>query len=166
MKKSILLFAMFLLTVKIGFCQEKLIIVTEDSNSESVKQKSKSEKFRTYYFHDTLVDSTIFSLDSIQLFDNRTDRENSRLELFNDSRFLLVYNIKLETVTKVNAETGEGEKLTIQSSDEIGGKYGLLQIAESENEIKDERLRFILKDETIYDFDIIDKDNQILLIKK
>ncbi|WP_319482491.1 hypothetical protein [uncultured Draconibacterium sp.] len=49
---------------------------------------------------------------------------------------------------------------------ENGGKYGLLQVAKSENEIKDESLRFILKDDTIFDFDIIDKDNQILLLKK
>ena len=166
MKKSILLFTVLLLTITIGFCQE-IVIMTEDSNSELVKQKNKSEKFRTYYFQDTLVDSTIFSLDSIQLFENRTDREDSRLELFNDSRFLLVYNIKLETITKINTETGEGEKLTIQSSDEIGGKYGLLQVSNSEkSEIIDESLRFILKDDSICDFDIIDKDNQILLIKK
>ncbi|SHG02044.1 hypothetical protein SAMN05444274_1206 [Mariniphaga anaerophila] len=165
MEKSILLLSVLLLTLTIGFCQD-VIIMTEYPNSESVKQENKSEKFRTYYFHDTLVDSTIFSLDSIQLFKNRTDRENSRLELFNDSRFLLVYNIELETVTKTNAETGEGKKLTVQSSDEIGGKYGLLHVAKSENEIKDESLRFILKNDTIYDFEIIDKDNQILLIKK
>ncbi|WP_303918046.1 hypothetical protein [Draconibacterium sediminis] len=166
MKKSILLLSVLLLTLTIGYCQD-VIILTENPNSESVKQESKSEKFRTYYFHDTLVDSKIFSSDSIQLFKNRTDKENSRLELFNDSRFLLVYNIKLETVTKINAETGEGEKLTIQHSDEVYGTYSLIQIAKTlDSEPIDASIRFFLKDNTIYDFDIVDKDNQILLVKK
>jgi hypothetical protein len=166
MKKSILLLSLLHLTITIGFCQE-VIIMTEYPNSESLEQKNKSEKFRTYYFHDTLVDSTIFSQDSILLFKSRINRENSRLELYNDSRFLLIYNIKLETVSKENDDTGEMSLVTIQYSDEIGGKYGLLQVTSTENdEIKDESLRFVLKDESSYVFNILDKNNQIILIKK
>lgn len=166
MNNLILLFSILLLTMKIGFCQEEEIMI-EFSNSEPIEQKTESGKFRTYFFRETLIDSSIFFQDSILLFNDRVDREDSRLELFNDSKFLLLYNIKLETVTKTDSNKGEMMQLTIQNSDEIVGKYGLLQATNTENdEFKDVSLRFILKDASTYDFDILNKNNHIILIKK
>lgn len=166
MKKSILVLSMFVLTTTNIFCQT-VEIMTEIPTSESREQKKKSEKYRTYYFHETLIDSSIFFQDSILLNKNRINREDSRFELYNDSRFILLYNIKLETVTKEDNETGEMTQLTVQNSNEIFGKYGIVQVKGTDNdEIKDESIRFILKDGSIYDFVIIDKNNRIILVKK
>jgi len=166
MKKSILVLSMFVLITTNIFCQT-VEIMTEIPMSESSEQKKKSEKYRTYYFNEPLIDSSIFFQDSILLNKNWINIEDSRFELFNDSRFIVQYNIKLDTVAKEDLETGEITQVTIQNSDEFVGTYSLLQVSSSENDgIKDERLRFILKDGSIYDFDILDKKNQILLIKK
>ena len=165
MKKSILTFGLITFTVVIAFCQNNEVVIQNELNTASSKS-SNSSLFRTYYFKGTVVDSSIFAKDSIVLYKNRINQTNAKLELYNDSKFQLLYNIKLTTQTKINFDTGERSTVTVQNNDEIEGTYNLMKIESEPDKTKDEFLKLMLKDGKIYNYDILDVDEQYILIKE
>ncbi len=164
MKKSTLILIIFILTATAIWGQDSPVIM-KSPNSVS-NETNQTEKIKTYYFHEVGVDSTLFDKDSIVLYTNRIDHENPKLELYDNSKFRLFYNIKIQTVEKTNDETGERTMLTVQSNDELAGTYSIMQIESSPGNVQDAFIKFILKDSRIYYYDIIDKNDLLLLVKK
>lgn len=165
MKKSILTGYIILMTVFIAYCQNTEVEIQTELDAGSAKS-SNSNSFRTYYFHDSVVDSTIFTEDSIVLHKNRINKENAKLELYNDSKFQLLYNIKLTTQTKINFDTGERSTVVVQNNDEIKGTFSIIQFADSVNEPKDMYFKFKLPNGKMYDYTIHDREDQYILVKK
>lgn len=113
----------------------------------------------TYYIHDPSVNSTIFYKDKITLFQEKTQNENSRFELHNDSTFRYVYNIKSHIVTKQDYDTGEPVEVVMQSFDEIEGSY---IISDSKNnKTLNKSIKFILNEGNICEFNVVENENQI-----
>ncbi len=164
MKKILFTLTVFGLAVSAVFCQNTETM-TEFPDTESEKTDLKG--YQIYYFHENLYDSEIFTRDSFSLYDKTENPEFSKLELYGNLNFCLFYNIKIREVTKENEETGEIFTTTVMNSDELLGRYDLLLVSDSENSRgKARSIRFILNDGRIYDFEITEKNNKLILVKK
>lgn len=157
---------------QIGNNADKDVLRIDCTNQQSTDiqksfiTKQNNKIYRTYYFRDNSIDSLCFLNDSIYLSKNRIDYENPRLEFFNDTKFCFVYNVKLDTIQKVDNKTGLFMTQIIETSDKLIGKHGLLQTSNSKNESRDVSLRLKFKSGDIIDYDILDRKEQIILIRK
>ena len=164
MKKSILLLSVLLITLTVGFCQD-VQIMTEFPDAES-QENIKSNIYKTYYFSENSIDSTLFYRDRISLTKKKINAKYPKIELYNDSKFCLFYDITLTTKTEEDSDTGAMLKMTLLNSKEISGEYSMLQVAQSDNKIQDIELIFYLKDGSFYSYAISEKNNRIILTKK
>ena len=165
MKKPLLFILILIFITGLVFCQNTEVVIQNELYTASSKN-SNSNLFRTYYFHESVVDSSIFAGDSIVLYKNQINQENAKLELYKGSKFNLLYNIKLDTLTKINFGTGERIRVLVQNNDEIKGTYSIIQFADSADEPKDMYFRFGLPNGKTYDYTIHDNEDQYILIKK
>lgn len=96
MKKVSILSASFLL---IAFLCINLFKVNAQSDNSQI--------YRSYYFHETSVDSNIFEQDSIVVYKNSIGAEYPSLALYDDQKFCLFYHVNLETIRSRDENTGE-----------------------------------------------------------
>lgn len=153
-----------LFTMSEGFCQM----------TETIREKGRYEvnenhqKYRILYFHELTIDASIFQQDSVVLYENKIQPVNPRIELYDDAKFCLLYNIKFETITQRDERTGDWTQKVIQTSDKITGDYGAIQISGiGENKLplySAMTLRFA--DGNTIKYSIVKGDSQLILIKK
>lgn len=155
MKKVSILSASFLL---IAFLCINLFKVNAQSDNSQI--------YRSYYFHETSVDSNIFEQDSIVVYKNSIGAEYPSLALYDDQKFCLFYHVNLETIRSRDENTGEYFERVVRSSDEFTGNYGLLVVELSENDPLDVSLTLNLGGNKQIIYDILEQEDQIILIKE
>ena len=162
MRKFIRIICLLIFFSNSVFCQTIDVIV--GARIPGNPENNKSGIFKTFYFHEASVDSSVFSKDSISLFKDYIDTEYPRIELFNDSTFCFFYMItNIDTTMKISFDTGEMEKIATQDYNKVTGNYILFPALNVNN---NGRITFILNHEYSFDFNLQNSKNKILLIRK
>ena len=164
MKTTILTLVFLVLSASYLFCQTAEIM----TEKVGLGDNKNSQKYRTFHFHETVVDPSIFQTDRIILYNNKIKAGYPKIELYKDSKFCFFYNVKLKTITKKDKDTGNWIQRVVQTSDKIIGDYGMISIAEvGENgNTQDVGLTFHFDDKNKIKYEILDKGSQVVLIKK
>lgn len=129
------------------------------------KLRAQQNLNKTYYSL-TNVDASILEKDSIVFYKTQKSKEAARLEFYQDSDFCLFYNMKTDTLSNVNKETGFYTQEIVENRDKIEGKYVMLVETIGKRDSKDTYLKLTLDNNKIIEYDILNKDDQITLIKK
>jgi hypothetical protein len=162
MRKPIRIICLLIFFSNSVFCQTIDVIV--GARITENPENNKSGIFKTFYFHEASVDSSIFRKDSISIFKDYIDIEYPRVELFNDSTFCFFYKItNIDTTTIISFDTGEMKKIVTQDYNKVTGSYILFPTL---NVNHDGRITFILNHEYSFDFNIQNSNNQVHLIRK
>ncbi len=120
---------------------------------------------KTYYSL-TDLDASILEKDTIVFYNTQKSKKAARLEFYNNSEFCLFYNLKNDTVSEVNEETGSHTQKIIVNRDKIEGKYAMVVDIISGSDPKDTYLKLILDDDKIIEYDILNNEDQVTLVKK
>ena len=155
MKKLSIITILICFSIITSICQE-YVIVNKLKDCNKQVDNEKSIKTRIYYFINKNVDSTIFLNDSI-LLSKKKNNKNPVFEFKGDSIFNFVYNIRLDTVTTMNSETGEIIEMIIAKSEKISGRW--------ESDKPEEYIEIILENDKNLRYIIREVDNQIYFIK-
>ena len=162
MRKSIRIICLLIFFSNSVFCQTIDVIV--GARIPGNPENNKSGIFKTFYFHEASVGSSVFSKDSISLFKDYIDTEYPRIELFNDSTFCFFYTItNIDTTTIISFDTGEMKKIVTQDYNKVTGNYILYPTLDVNN---NGSITFIFNPECSFDFNIQNSNDKVLLIRK
>ena len=155
MKKLSIITILICFSIITSICLE-YVIVNKLKDCNKQVDNEKSIKTRIYYFINKNVDSTIFLNDTIVL-SKKKNNKNPVFEFKEDSIFNFIYNIRLDTVTTMNSETGEIKVMIISKFEKINGRW--------ESEKLEEYVEIILENDKELRYTICELDNQIYFIK-
>lgn len=120
MKLLVLLFLALITTIQVK-SQDDVEIMVHLLPQDKIEWKITKDKL--YFDEPCIVDSSVFSLDTLVFCKDNSKSKSAILVLSYNSTFHLYYNIENKQIRKTNFETGEAEILVVRKQDAMHGTW-------------------------------------------